>query len=68
MHGQQRQNSERIKNQTNESYSLLLDHLMIHIPQSSSFFLFTTLLIQSMGEVLTHQSIARPVACVVVFD
>jgi len=59
---------KRTKYQTKKRYSLLLDHLMVHYPHSSSFFLFTTLLIQSMREVLTHQSIPRLVACVVVFD
>jgi hypothetical protein len=51
-----------------EDYSLLTDHLMVHGPQCSSLLLFTTLLIQRTGEVLTHKGISRLVACVVVFD
>lgn len=45
-----------------------MDHLMVHGPQRSGLLLFTTLLIQGVGEVLPHQSISRLVACVVVFD
>jgi hypothetical protein len=41
---------------------------MVHSPQSSSLLLFTTLLIQCMGKVLTYKGIPRLVACVVVFD
>jgi hypothetical protein len=54
--------------QTNENYSLLMDHLMVHGPQCSSLLLFTALFIQGTGEVLTHKGIPRLVACVVVFD